>query len=122
MNKSTDVFSTGNLAIDSTLTNGPSELTFLNKKPPYSAFSGGYYALSSAQADDPSLRIKQYNQSGEFLNFGYLYDTQFNPIPPGTRVSVAVRLCKAFPILDTTVTLCALLNFSRFLWPCLTNS
>jgi hypothetical protein len=39
-----------------------------------------------------------------------------------TRVSVAVRLCKAFPILDTTFTLCAVLNFSRFLWPCLTNS
>lgn len=86
--KSRDVFRVGDLTIDSTVNSNESELIFRSKEPPKNAYSGIYYALSSAQADDPTIRINQYANNGKFLNFGYFYDTQFNPVPPGPRVTV----------------------------------
>jgi len=86
--KSRDVFRVGDLTIDSTTNSNNSELIFRSKEPPYNAYSGIYYTLSSAQADDPTIRINQFAPNGVFLNFGYFYDTQFNPVPPGPRITV----------------------------------
>jgi hypothetical protein len=87
--KTSDVFRAGDITVDGTLNSNESQLIFRPKQRPYNPYSGQYYSLSAAQIDDPTIRINQYAANGTFENFGYLYDTQFNPIPPGTRVSVA---------------------------------
>jgi hypothetical protein len=87
--KTSDVFRAGDITVDGTLNSNESQLIFRPKQRPYNPYTGQYYSLSAAQIDDPTIRINQYAANGTFENFGYLYDTQFNPIPPGTRVSVA---------------------------------
>ena len=87
--KTSDVFRAGDITVDGTLNSNESQLIFRAKQKPYNPYSGRYYSLSAAQIDDPTIRINQYAADGTFEAFGYLYDTQFNPVPAGTRISVA---------------------------------
>ena len=87
--KTSDVFRAGDITVDGTLNSNESQLIFRAKQKPYNPYSGRYYSLSAAQIDDPTIRLNQYAANGTFESFGYLYDTQFNPLPPGTRITVA---------------------------------
>ena len=87
--KTSDVFRAGDITVDATLNSNESQLIFRPKQRPYNPYSGRYYSLSPAQVDDPTIRINQYAADGTFEAFGYLYDTQFNPVPAGIRISVA---------------------------------
>ena len=87
--KTSDVFRAGDITVDGTLNSNESQLIFRGRQKPYNPYSGRYYSLSAAQIDDPTIRINQYAADGTFEAFGYLYDTQFNPVPAGTRISVA---------------------------------
>jgi len=87
--KTSDVFRAGFLTVDGTLTSNNSQLYFRPLQYPLQTVSGEYYSLSPAQQNDPSIRINQWSANGTFEGFGYLYDTQFNPLPPGQSLLLA---------------------------------
>ena len=68
--------------MDGTFDTNNSQLYFRALQKPYQTVSGEYFSLSAAQTTDPTIRINQFSADGAFVNFGYLYDTRFNP-PPG---------------------------------------
>lgn len=95
--KTSDVFRTSFLTIDRTFDPNNSQLFFRALQAPLNTRNNPFlnngadrfYSLSPAQSNDPSLRINKYDASGTLLNYGYLYDTQFNPLPPGFLLIVA---------------------------------
>ena len=88
--KASDVYRTAFLTVDGTLDSNNSQLYFRPLQYPLQPVSGNFYSLSPAQQTDPSLRINQFSSNGTLQSYGYLYDTQFNPIPPGAYLLVAV--------------------------------
>ena len=95
--KTSNVFRTSFLTIDGTFDPNNSELFFRPLQAPLNTRNNPFlnngadrfYSLSCAQSNDPSLRINKYDASGTLLDYGYLYDTQFNPLPPGFLLIVA---------------------------------
>jgi len=87
--KTSDVFRAGFLTVDGTLDSNNSQLYFRPLQYPYQPTSGYYYSLSPAQQSDPTIRINQWNVNGTLKDYGYLYDTQFNPLPPGSTLLLA---------------------------------
>jgi len=95
--KTSNVFRTSFLTIDGTFDPNNSELFFRPLQAPLNTRNNPFlnngadrfYSLGSAQSNDPSLRINKYDASGTLLDYGYLYDTQFNPLPPGFLLIVA---------------------------------
>ena len=80
--KTSDVFRTSFLTMDGTFDTNNSQLYFRALQKPFNTVSGEYFSLSAAQTTDPTIRINEFAADGTFVNFGYLYDTRFNP-PPG---------------------------------------
>lgn len=68
--------------MDGTFDTNNSQLYFRALQKPFNTVSGEYFSLSAAQTTDPTIRINEFAADGTFVNFGYLYDTRFNP-PPG---------------------------------------
>jgi hypothetical protein len=76
----------GYLTMDGTITLSPSSLQnfavlyfrplLANKR----TTDGSFYGISSAQSNDPSLRLYKYTSNGNIIGYGYLVDTSFNPI------------------------------------------
>jgi len=87
--KTSDVFRTTFLTMDGTFDPNNSQLFFRALQEPLNTTTGTFYSLGAAQSNDPSLRINQYDASGNLNAYGYLYDTYFNPIPPGMLLTVA---------------------------------
>jgi len=87
--KSSDVYRTAFLTIDGTLDSNNSQLYFRPLQYPLQPVSGHFYSLSPAQSTDPTIRINQWSQNGTLVNYGFLYDTEFNPLPPGALLLVA---------------------------------
>ena len=87
--KTSDVFRAGFLTVDGTLDSNNSQLYFRPLQYPLQPTSGYYYSISSAQQSDPTLRINQWNANGTLRDYGYFYDTQFNPLPPGPNLLLA---------------------------------
>ena len=87
--KTSDVFRAGFITVDGTLDSNNPQLYFRPLLYPYQPTSGHYYSLSPAQLSDPTIRINQWNANGTLKDFGYLYDTQFNPLPPGPSLLLA---------------------------------
>jgi hypothetical protein len=75
--------------MDGTFDPNNSQLFFRALQAPLNTVDNTFYSLGAAQSNDPSLRINKYDASGALLNYGYLYDTQFNPLPPGALLIVA---------------------------------
>jgi len=80
--KTSDVFRTSFLTMDGTFDTNNSQLYFRALQKPFNTVSGEYFSLSAAQTTDPTIRINEFAADGTFVNFGYLYDSRFNP-PPG---------------------------------------
>jgi hypothetical protein len=87
--KTSDVYRTAFLTIDGTLDSNNSQLYFRPLQYPLQPVSGHYYSLSPAESTDPTIRINQWSQNGTLVNYGFLYDTQFNRLPPGALLLVA---------------------------------
>lgn len=90
--KTSDVFRTTFLTMDGTFDPNNSQLFFRPLQAPLNTVDGSYYALGAAQSNDPTIRISKYDSNGTYQNFGYLYDTQFNPLPPGPLLIVAAGM------------------------------
>ena len=87
--KTSNVFRTSFLTMDGTFDPNNSQLFFRALQAPLNTVDNTFYSLGAAQSNDPSLRINKYDASGALLNYGYLYDTQFNPLPPPALLLVA---------------------------------
>ena len=59
--------------------NNDAQLTFRPLNSNLAPDSGNYYSLATNQTSDPSLRINRWSSDGTLLEYGYLYDTLFNP-------------------------------------------
>ena len=75
--------------MDGTFDPNNSQLFFRALQAPLNTVDNTFYSLGAAQSNDPSLRINKYDASGALINYGYLYDTQFNPLPPAALLLVA---------------------------------
>jgi hypothetical protein len=84
-----DVFRTSFLTMDGTFDPNNSQLFFRPLQAPLNTIDNSFYSLGAAQSNDPSLRINKYSSNGQLDRFGYLYDTQFNPLPPGQSLLLA---------------------------------
>jgi hypothetical protein len=87
--KTSDVFRAGFITVDGTLDSNNPQLYFRPLQYPYQPTSGYYYSISPAQQSDPTLRLNQWNANGTLKDYGYFYDTQFNPLPPGPNLLLA---------------------------------
>jgi hypothetical protein len=75
--------------MDGTFDPNNSQLFFRPLQAPLNTTDGTFFSLGAAQQIDPTIRINKYDSNGTFINFGYPYDTQFNPLPPGSLLVVA---------------------------------
>ena len=75
--------------MDGTFDPNNSQLFFRALQAPLNTVDNTFYSLAAAQSNDPSLRINKYDASGALINYGYLYDTQFNLLPPAALLLVA---------------------------------
>jgi len=87
--KTSDVFRTAFLTVDGTLDTNNSQIYFRPLQNPKQPVSGHFYSLSPAQSTDPTIRINQWSSNGTLIDYGFLYDTQFNTLPPGSLLIVA---------------------------------
>jgi len=99
--KTSDVYRTAFLTVDGTLDTNNSQLYFRPLQNPKQPVSGHFYSLSPAQSTDPTIRINQFSSNGTLLDYGFLYDTQFNTLPPGSRLFVAGGIGSAIMIYST---------------------
>jgi hypothetical protein len=87
--KTSNIFRTASLTIDSTFVPNNSQLTFRPLQTPLNTVDDSYYSLGSAQTTDPTIRLNKYDASGTLTQIGYPYDTVFNLPPPGKILIVA---------------------------------
>jgi hypothetical protein len=99
--KTSDVYRTAFLTVDGTLDTNNSQLYFRPLQNPKQPVSGHFYSLSPAQSTDPTIRINQFSSNGTLLDYGFLYDTQFNTPPPGSLLLVAGGIGSSIMIYST---------------------